>query len=73
MKVFYIAFNCIEPVPLCIVNSALYGYFGTVLVFLFAAEAVHMYAKIVLVFDDIENYIAKATITAWGKSKTDHF
>ena len=34
---------------------------------------VHMYAKIVLVFDDIENYIAKATITAWGKSKTDHF
>ena len=67
MKVYYIVYNRLEPVPLCIVGSALYGYFGTVLVFLFAAEAVHMYAKIVLVFDDIENYFTKATITAWSK------
>ena len=42
-------------------------YFGTVLMFLFAAEAVNLFVRIVLIFSEIENYVIKATLTAWSK------
>ena len=43
------------------------AYFGTVLMFLFAAEAVNLFVIIVLIFSEIENYVIKATLTAWSK------
>ena len=45
----------------------LLAYFVTVLMFLFAAEAVNLSAKIVLIFSEIEHYVIKATLIAWSK------
>ena len=56
-----------EPVALCFWNAVLSSYFGSVLVFLFAAEAVNMFFKIVLVFKKIHYYVLKASLVAWSK------
>ena len=44
-----------------------YSYFGTVLMLLFAAEAVNLFGRIVLVFSEIDHYATKATVIAWSK------
>ena len=44
-----------------------YSYFGTVLMLLFAAEAVNLFGRIVLVFSEIDHYVTKATVIAWSK------
>ena len=47
----------------------LYSYFGTVLMLLFAAEAVNLFVRIVLVFSEIKHYVIKATLIAWSKQQ----
>ena len=46
---------------------ASFGYFATVLMLLFAAEAVNLFVRIVLVLSEIDHYVTKATIIAWSK------
>ena len=41
------------PPEFCSMHTILVVYFGTVLMFLFAAEAIHLFLKIVLVFSEI--------------------
>ena len=55
------------PVVLVALYFTLFGYFGTVLMFLFAAEAVNLFVRIVLVFSEIDRYVTKATVIAWSK------
>ena len=45
----------------------LFSYLGTVLMLLFAAEAVNLFVRIVLVFSEIERYVIKATLIACSK------
>ena len=52
---------------ICSVYTGLYAYFATVLMFLFAAEAVNMFVIIVLIFSEIDHYVTKATAIAWSK------
>ena len=66
-SIYYVIFSCLEPVYLCILHASLYGYFGTVVIFLFAAEAAYTYAKIIRAVEDIENYVLKASLVAWSK------
>ena len=47
----------------------LFSYFGTVLMLLFAAEAVNLFVRIVLVFSEIKHYVIKATLIAWSKQQ----
>ena len=58
------------PPEFCSMHTILVVYFGTVLMFLFAAEAIHLFLKIVLVFSEIDHYVTKATLTAWSKKHT---
>ena len=59
-----------------LISSSLYytllAYFVTVLMFLFAAEAVNLSAKIVLIFSEIEHYVIKATLIAWSELLYSH-
>ena len=56
------------PVPgLCAAVGALLHYFFLVTFMVMAAEAIHLYIKLVVVLGTaIEHYILKATITCWG-------
>ena len=56
------------PVPgLCAAMGALLHYFFLVTFMVMAAEAIHLYIKLVVVLGTaIEQYILKATITCWG-------
>ena len=47
----------------------LFSYFGTVLMLLFAAEAVNLFVRIVLVFSEIKHYVIKATLIAWSEQQ----
>ena len=58
------------PPEFCSMHIILIAYFGTVLMFLLAAEAIHLFVKIVLVFTEIDHYVTKATLTAWSKKHT---
>ena len=55
------------PAEICSLYTTLIVYFGTVLMFLFAAEAVNMFLSIVIVFTKINQYVIKATVIAWSK------
>ena len=55
------------PTMLLTVLLVSFGYFATVLMLLFAAEAVNLFVRIVLVFSEIDHYVTKATIIAWSK------
>ena len=57
-----------EDRNLVALNYTLLAYFGTVLMFLFAAESVNLFVKMTLVFSEINNYVKKATIIAWSKN-----
>lgn len=48
------------------VYLGLLAYFGSVLTLLFAAEAINLFTRIVLVFPEINHYVLKATLTAWS-------
>ena len=55
------------PPEFCALHTILIIYFGTVLMFLFAAESINLYFKIVTIFSGINDYVNKATLTAWSK------
>ena len=55
------------PAEICSVHAALFSYSVNVLMFLFAAEAVNLFLKIVMVFSTIEYYVIKATLVSWSK------
>ena len=57
------------PVPgLCAAVGALLQYFFLVTFMVMAAEAVHLYIKLVVVLGmRIYNFVLKATIISWGE------
>ena len=65
-KIYGLAVEAIPP-AVCTLDAILIIYFGTVLMFLFAAEAVNLFVGIVLVFTKINYYVIKATLIAWSK------
>ena len=65
-KIFSFAVKTIPP-AVCTLDAILIIYFGTVLMLLFAAEAVNLFVGIVLVFTKINYYVIKATLVAWSK------
>ena len=53
---------------LCAVAGAVLQYFFLVTFMVMAAEAIHLYIKLVIVLGSkIQHYILKATILSWGK------
>ena len=53
---------------LCAVVGAVLQYFFLVTFMVMAAEAIHLYIKLVIVLGSkIQHYILKATILSWGK------
>ena len=65
-KIYFLAVKAIPP-AVCTLDAILIIYFGTVLMLLFAAEAVNLFVGIVLVFTKINYYVIKATLVAWSK------
>ena len=63
--------NYFVPEPpariLCFLNGVIITYTIFVILFLMAAEAVNMFAKIVLVFKTIHYYALKASLVSWSK------
>ena len=55
------------PAVVCSIHATLFIYSITVLMLLFAAEAVNLFMRIVLVFSEIDRYVIKATTVAWSK------
>ena len=67
--IFRIIINYKHAAVLLSLYYILFSYFGTVLMLLFAAEAVNLFVEIVLVFSKIKCYVIKATLTAWSKQQ----
>lgn len=61
------------PVVLQALYVVCFGYFATVVMLLFAAEAVNLFVRIVWVFSEIDHYVMKATIIAWSKGDDINF
>ena len=66
-KIIGVSTNRSLPAEVCSLYTSLTVYFGTVLMFLFAAEAVNMFLSIVIVFTKINHYVIKATVIGWSK------
>ena len=69
--IFYFETDLINHLPGALQLRALFvtlfAYSTTVLMLLFAAEAVNLFVRIVLVFSEIDHYVTKATVIAWSK------
>ena len=63
----YVLFNHHLPGALVALYYTLFAYSTTVLMLLFAAEAVNLFVRIVIVFSEINHYVTKATVIAWSK------
>ena len=68
----YVAFifsvHSSDVVPLCTIVSVVLHYFMLVVFMVMAAEAIHLYMKLVVVLGrKISHYVIKATIVCWSK------
>ena len=66
----FLTYNTVHENAILVFNSlyyTLFVYFGTVLMLHFAAEAVNLFVRILLVYPEIDPYVMKAALSAWSK------
>ena len=63
---FIVSFYSTAVPALCVVSGALLHYFMLATFILMAAEATYIFIKLINEVYEVENFVTKAAITAWG-------